>query len=147
MEATVMSRSWRWNCVPYRKPGAIKMLSCSWKEPPAAPGLPQRSWLASLSCGTQRAPYEKSELWAYTGQLATSNSHNAPHTDICLQSRAVLVKERIEELNLPNTWRGKNAMRKSAGPTNKIHPLELQIINQSQKETWKYIHILKWWES
>ena len=120
-----MSRSCRWNCVPYRKPGAIKMLSCSWKEPLAAPGLPQRSWLATLSCGTQRAPYEKSELWAYTVQLAASNSHNPPHTDMsiiqgCFGKKK---KKRIEELNLPNTWGEKNAMRESAGPTNKIHPL------------------------
>ena len=112
------------------------MLSCSRKEAPTAPGLPQRSWLATLSCGTQRAPYEKSELWAYTVQLSASDSHNTSHTDMST-IRAVVVKKRIEELNLPEHLRGKkNAMRKSAGPTNRLHPpRELQIINQSQKET------------
>lgn len=145
-----MSRSGRWNCVPYRKPGAIKMLSCSWKEPLAAPGLPQRSWLATLSCGTQRAPYEKSELWAYTVQLAASNSHNPPHTDMSIIQGCFGKKKKKKELKswIYQTLEGKKMPWESQQvQQTKFIPLELQIINQSQKETWKYIHLLKLWES
>ena len=72
------------------------MLSCSRKEAPTAPGLPQRSWLATLSCGTQRAPYEKSELWAYTVQLSASDSHNPSHADMSTIRAVVVKKKRVE---------------------------------------------------
>lgn len=138
-----MSRSCRWNYVPYRKPGAIKMLSCSWKEPLAAPGLPQRSWLATLSCGTQRAPYEKSELWAYTVQLAASNSHNPPHTDMSIIQGCFGEKKKKELKSwIYQTLEGKKMPWGSQQvQQTKFIPLELQIINQSQKETWIHTYI------
>ena len=146
----MVSRSWRWNCVPYRKPGAIKcclVLERRTIKTPAAPGLPWRSWVATLSCGAQRAPLrEIVTMGLCCAESHAPNSHNPPHTDTS-PAQGSFGKKELKRSWIYQTLEGKNAMRKSAGATNRIHPPRTTTDNRPASKRDLKIHILKLWKS